>query len=277
MYSKNKRQVLFCFCRLFDSSPSSSGLQATAASSSLAYIAFQMEARKNCLFHCDILSVHELFLCAFWGKFDFTKKLKTRFFPLKLDFFPVKLDFSAILCKFYTFWWILEKKLSVLTLFKPFLLTKLVEKGKNLQFLSNLFSKIVKLILKKLRLVFKMLKLIFKTPKLPWPAFSLQGLGWIPHKKSLPSMGGATNTCFMLLRGVEKWSRALSKWKQFHYNLIEQNIKGLDSCYIEVMYKGGIDVWMTEWLSLLLLSWTLLLYTVSLSIAKRRGSLFYSK
>ena len=36
---------------------------------------------------------------------------------------------------------------------------------------------------KKLKLVFKMLKLVFKTPKLPCPAFSLQGLGWIPHKK----------------------------------------------------------------------------------------------
>ena len=36
---------------------------------------------------------------------------------------------------------------------------------------------------KMLKLVFKMLKLVFKTPKLPCPAFSLQGLGWIPHKK----------------------------------------------------------------------------------------------
>ena len=36
-----------------------------------------------------------------------------------------------------------------------------------------------------LKLVFKMLKLVLKTPKLLSPAFSLQGLGWIPHKKSL--------------------------------------------------------------------------------------------
>ena len=54
----------------------------------------------------------------------------------KLDFFPLKLDFSAILRKFYILWWILEKKLSGVTLFMPFLLTNFLEKGKNLQFLS---------------------------------------------------------------------------------------------------------------------------------------------
>ena len=36
-----------------------------------------------------------------------------------------------------------------------------------------------------------MLKLVFKTPKLPCPAFSLQGLGWIPHKKK-PASGSRT-------------------------------------------------------------------------------------
>ena len=39
--------------------------------------------------------------------------------------------------------------------------------------------------LKIVKLVFKRLKLVFKTAKLPCPAFSLQGLGWIPHKKKL--------------------------------------------------------------------------------------------
>ena len=32
---------------------------------------------------------------------------------------------------------------------------------------------------------------------------------------------------------------------QFDWTKIYE--KGLDSCYIEVMYKGGINVWMTEW------------------------------
>ena len=44
---------------------------------------------------------------------------------------------------------------------------------------KNLFSSDM------VKLVFKMLELVLKTPKLPCPAFSLQGLGWIPHKKSL--------------------------------------------------------------------------------------------
>ena len=43
----------------------------------------------------------------------------------------------------------------------------------------------MKLVFTKLKLEFKMLKLVFKTSKLPCPALSLQGLGWIPHKKSL--------------------------------------------------------------------------------------------
>ena len=34
-----------------------------------------------------------------------------------------------------------------------------------------------------MKLVFKMQKLVFKTQKLVSPAFSLQVLGWIPHKK----------------------------------------------------------------------------------------------
>ena len=45
------------------------------------------------------------------------------------------------------------------------------------------FLKIVKLVFIRQKLVFKRLKLVFKTAKLPCPAFSLQGLGWIPHKK----------------------------------------------------------------------------------------------
>ena len=69
------------------------------------------------------------FFVRFEGSSIFTKKLKTRFFPLKLDF-------SAILRKFYISWWILEENLSGVTLFMPFLLTKFLEKGKNLQFSS---------------------------------------------------------------------------------------------------------------------------------------------
>lgn len=64
-------------------------------------------------------------------------------------------------------------------LFMPFLLTKFLEKGKILQLLSINRGNPSK---HELKLVFKMLKLVFKTPKLPCPAFSLQGLGWIPHK-----------------------------------------------------------------------------------------------
>ena len=37
------------------------------------------------------------FFCAFWGKLDFTKKLKTRFFSWNSIFPLIKLDFSAIL------------------------------------------------------------------------------------------------------------------------------------------------------------------------------------
>ena len=43
--------------------------------------------------------------------------------------------------------------------------------------------KIPKLNFKAPKLVFKMQKLVFKTQKLVSPAFSLQVLGWIPHKK----------------------------------------------------------------------------------------------
>ena len=61
------------------------------------------------------------FFCAFWGKLDFTIKLKTRYFPMKLDFFPMKLDFSAIMRKFYISWQILEENLCGVSLFMPFL------------------------------------------------------------------------------------------------------------------------------------------------------------
>ena len=62
-------------------------------------------------------------------------------------------------------------------------------KGENLYLLALTY----KILRKKLRncfservkLVFKMQKLVFKTPKLLSPAFCLQGLGWISHKKSL--------------------------------------------------------------------------------------------
>ena len=53
----------------------------------------------------------------------------------------MKLDFSAILHEFYIFWWILGKNLSGVTLFKPFLLTKFLEKGKNLQSFKQFICK----------------------------------------------------------------------------------------------------------------------------------------
>ena len=73
------------------------------------------------------------------------------------------------------------------TLFIAFLLSKFMGKGENLYLLALTY----KILRKKLRncfservkLVFKMQKLVFKTPKLPSPAFCLQGLGWISHKK----------------------------------------------------------------------------------------------
>ena len=48
------------------------------------------------------LDTHHRLFCAFWGKLDFTKKLKTRFFPLKLDFFPWNSIFQPF-CKNFTF------------------------------------------------------------------------------------------------------------------------------------------------------------------------------
>ena len=63
--------------------------------------------------------------------------------------------------------------------FYAIFITKIVEKGKIVLFLSINRGNPSK---NELKLVFKMLKLVFKTPKLPCPAFSLQGLGWIPHK-----------------------------------------------------------------------------------------------
>ena len=50
---------------------------------------------------------------------------------------------------------------------------------------KQLFIKMPKLIHKMVKLVFKMLRLVFKLPKLLCPASHLQGLGWIPPKKSL--------------------------------------------------------------------------------------------
>ena len=105
------------------------------------------------------------FFCAFWGKLDFTKRLKTRFFPLKLDFSAIFIN------KIFG-------KRQKSTVFKH-------KSRTSFQKWRNSFSKIMKLVFKKLKLVFKMLKLVFKTPTLPCPAFSLQGLGWIPNKKSL--------------------------------------------------------------------------------------------
>lgn len=48
---------------------------------------------------------------------------------------------------------------------------------------------------KKLKLIFKMLKLVFKRPKLPCPAFSLRGMGWIPHKKKPESYACSILVC----------------------------------------------------------------------------------
>ena len=67
-------------------------------------------------------------LAGFFCTFDWTKKLKTRFFSIKLDF-------SAISHKFYILRWILVKILSEVTLFMPFLVTKSLKKVKNPQFL----------------------------------------------------------------------------------------------------------------------------------------------
>ena len=47
----------------------------------------------------------------------------------------------------------------------------------------KLVSKIMKLVFEMMVLVFKMMKLVLKMPKLVKPAFHLQGLGWLSHKK----------------------------------------------------------------------------------------------
>ena len=49
--------------------------------------------------------------------------------------------------------------------------------------LQNSLKKIRNSFSEMLKLVFKMLKLVLKTQKLLSPAFSLQGLGWMSHKK----------------------------------------------------------------------------------------------
>ena len=49
--------------------------------------------------------------------------------------------------------------------------------------ISKVLLKIPKLDFKAPKLIFKMQKLVFKTQKLISPAFSLQVVGWIPHKK----------------------------------------------------------------------------------------------
>jgi len=59
----------------------------------------------------------------------------------------------------------------------------------------------LKLVSKIMKLVFKMMKLVFKTQKLLSPAFSLQVLGWIPHKKI------ACNTNFIFLVWVYHTSK----------------------------------------------------------------------
>ena len=48
---------------------------------------------------------------------------------------------------------------------------------------GGILLKIPKRLLKIPKLDFKAPKLVFKTQKLISPAFSLQVLGWIPHKK----------------------------------------------------------------------------------------------
>ena len=58
--------------------------------------------------------------------------------------------------------------------------------------------------MKKFVLVFKKLKLVFKTPKLPCPAFSLQGLGWIPHKKK-PNLFSFIWFYFCLFQANRMW------------------------------------------------------------------------
>ena len=110
--------------------------------------------------------------------------LETRFFSHETRFFG---HFTQILYSMMDFRGILNG----MTLFMPFLLPKFVGKGKILLFLSINRGNPSK---NELKLVFKMVKLVFKTPKLPCPAFSLQGLGWIPHKKK-PACFVTTITC----------------------------------------------------------------------------------
>ena len=84
---------------------------------------------------------------------------------MRLDFLSMKLNFSAILRKFYIFWWILEKNLSGATLFKSFLLTIFLEKGKNLQFFKQFVLKNSETHFQKAKTRFKNAETRFQNPK----------------------------------------------------------------------------------------------------------------
>ena len=142
----------------WESFPGVDGLVSAGSNVTIPSIPFTCVPSKTITHvRCDI-SEYPGFFCAFRGKLDFAKKPKTRFFPLKLDFIA-------------------------------FLLSKFRGKGENLYFLALtykiLWKKLRNYFSERVKLVFKMQKLVFKTPKLLSPAFCLQGLGWISHKKSL--------------------------------------------------------------------------------------------
>ena len=59
----------------------------------------------------------QAFFVRFEGNSILPKGLKLDYLPWNSIFFPMKLDFSAILRKFYIFWWILEKNMNGVTLF----------------------------------------------------------------------------------------------------------------------------------------------------------------
>jgi len=117
----------------------------------------------------------------FEGNSILPKNLKLDFFPLKLDFSPIKRFFGHFAQTLH-FMMDFRGKFEWGDPFYAIFINKIFGKGKILQLLSINRGNPSK---NELKLVFKMLKLVFKTPKLPCPAFSLQGLGWIPHKKSL--------------------------------------------------------------------------------------------
>ena len=81
-------------------------------------------------------------------------------------------------------------------LFRPLYLV--FESGGILFKIPKLLLKIPKLDFKAPKLVFKMQKLVFKTQKLVSPAFSLQVLGWIPHKKFAWTMRMRKTTTILL-------------------------------------------------------------------------------